>query len=515
MLLPPTERVERVLRFIRVLRHSHAVQAAAVIIVLGATAWLSLRTGTVNDPDIWWHLKTGELILQRHAVPNYDTYSISGMGRPWVAYSWLCEVLFAALVGKAGLAGLAYYGAAMRLLIAAEVFDLLRRLHHELWGVLALTAAVLYAMGPNYGLRPTLFTILFFILQLDILLTAKRTRRGMPLWLLPPIYLVWANIHVELIYGLFALGLFTYEATLYDWLRGVVWKPGPRGLPADYLWWCSLGCIAATLLNPYTLRFYLTIVGLMLQSGQWGYITELLSPSFRQGSHYVALFLLMGAAAAVQYRRQWKPIPLFLLLVAVIVGFRSARDLWFPIVVAASLICGWENAETPGCRLTRAQWAAVSLVLLGGFLAGARAYVSNDRIHEQIAREYPVDAAHYLRENGIQGRLFNDYDWGGFLIWALPDHPVSIDGRANLYGDEHIVRTLDTWDARPSWSSDPDLSAAQLIVASSRAPLTAVLRLYPKYRTIYEDKVAVVFGVADGPHLACPPEARSITASRE
>jgi len=477
---------------------SRTIQAAAVILVLGATAWLSLRDSTVSDADIWWHLRTGELILQHHAVPDCDVYSIFGKGRPWVAYSWLCEVLFAVLAGKMGLAGLACYGAAMRLLIAAAVFDLLRRLQN-LWEAVALTAVAVYAMGPNYGLRPTLFTILFFILQLDILLAARRTHNGKLLWFLPLIYLVWANVHVELIYGLFVLGLFTYEATLYDWLRGAMWKPGPRGLPADYLWWCSLGCIAATLLNPYTLRFYLTIVGLMLQSGQWSYITELQAPSFRQGCHYVALFLLMGAAAAVQWRRQWKPMPVFLLAIAVILGFRSVRDLWFPVVVSASLICGWEGPDVSKCRLTRVQCGAIATLLLAGFLAGARYYVSNNRIHDEMAREFPVGAVAYLRQSGIGGQLFNDYDWGGFLIWALPDHPVSIDGRANLYGDERIVRILDTWNARPGWSRDPDLSAAQLIVANARAPLTSVLRLHPRYRAIYEDDVAVVFRLVSEP----------------
>jgi hypothetical protein len=104
-----------------------------------------------------------------------------------------------------------------------------------------------------------------------------------------------------------------------------------------------------------------------------------------------------------------------------------------------------------------------------------------------------------LRDLDIASRLQTGkmaYDWGGFLIWALPGLPVSMDGRANLYGDDRVLRNMNTWDARPEWSLDPDLAAARLIIANRRASFTGLLRLCPKYRAIYEDNLAVVFQTA-------------------
>ena len=82
----------------------------------------------------------------------------------------------------------------------------------------------------------------------------------------------------------------------------------------------------------------------------------------------------------------------------------------------------------------------------------------------------------------------------GYLIWALPDYPVAIDGRTNLYGDERLARSMATWEALPGWADDPDLKAAGLVIADRRRALTEVLRLQPKrWQNVFEDERAVVF----------------------
>jgi hypothetical protein len=75
----------------------------------------------------------------------------------------------------------------------------------------------------------------------------------------------------------------------------------------------------------------------------------------------------------------------------------------------------------------------------------------------------------------------------------LPELPVSIDGRANLYGDEGLDRSIKTWGGHPSWNSDPDLMKANLIIAEKNRALTSLLRLKPDYKVAYEDDISVVF----------------------
>jgi hypothetical protein len=88
--------------------------------------------------------------------------------------------------------------------------------------------------------------------------------------------------------------------------------------------------------------------------------------------------------------------------------------------------------------------------------------------------------------------LYNDFDWGGYLIWALR-MPVSIDGRAAFYGDKAIDRSVATWNAEPDWASDPALISAGVVLEPVKAPLVQVLRMDPRFKLVFEDKVAAVF----------------------
>jgi hypothetical protein len=100
-----------------------------------------------------------------------------------------------------------------------------------------------------------------------------------------------------------------------------------------------------------------------------------------------------------------------------------------------------------------------------------------------------VDA---IQANHYAGPLYNDFNWGGYLIWALR-MPVSIDGRAAFYGDQAIDRSIATWGAEPDWNTDPELTKAGVVIGPPKAALTQVLRLDPKFKLVYEDKVAAVF----------------------
>jgi hypothetical protein len=109
-----------------------------------------------------------------------------------------------------------------------------------------------------------------------------------------------------------------------------------------------------------------------------------------------------------------------------------------------------------------------------------------------LAEHMPVHAVEIVKERGYKGPLFNDFTWGGYLIWNLR-MPVTIDGRAPLYGDDHLNRSLATWSGNPDWASDPDLENANLVIGPVGSPLTQLLRFDPKFELAFEDKVAAVF----------------------
>lgn len=194
------------------------------------------------------------------------------------------------------------------------------------------------------------------------------------------------------------------------------------------------------------------------------------------------------------------PYPILLLLLSALWAFRARRDVWALVLVAISIIS--ESARTfrneDYLRIGKTQIAlcatAVAAVLLA--VSAARG-IAEKNLQQAVRDVYPVEAVNYVKQNGLSGPLFNDYDWGGFFIWSLPSHPVVMDGRVQLYGDEKFERSLNTWSGGKGWETDPDLLRAKVIIAKSDKQLTNLLRANAKYRVVYEDKVAVVFIAAN------------------
>ena len=126
--------------------------------------------------------------------------------------------------------------------------------------------------------------------------------------------------------------------------------------------------------------------------------------------------------------------------------------------------------------------------------------VSENSLAKVVELRFPVQAVKFIKSSQLPGPLYNSLDWGGYLIWTLPELPVAVDGRTNLHGDERIANSVATWDGRIAWEKNPELLRARLIIAQAGKPLTYLIGRDPRYRLVYEDKTAVVF-VAHGSML--------------
>ncbi len=104
-----------------------------------------------------------------------------------------------------------------------------------------------------------------------------------------------------------------------------------------------------------------------------------------------------------------------------------------------------------------------------------------------------MQACDFIRANYLPEPIYNTMNWGGFIIWSLPQYPVVIDGRTDLYGDEVFSRFHRVEQGSPEWWSDPDLEAARLVLLDRRAQLAGLLYHDPRFQLVYEDPHAVVF----------------------
>ncbi len=477
---------------------NRAIQIIMLAMLIVAPALLCVGVATVTDPDIWWHLRAGQWMMQHHALLRVDPFSIGGAGKPWQAYSWLYELLVIQLFQRFGLVGMVGYSTAMVFAITLALWHLIKRLQPNV----ALTGVVLIATCLSFGHlvtpRPWMFTILFFVFEIDILMQARKTGRVIELAWLPLIFALWSNIHIEFIDGLMVLGLALAEAIVTG--RGIGDKTRLR---TPWIFAAFIGCILATLVNPYGWGVYSVgfdyihrlISHMAADSGGLNSISELQAMPFRDIVDYSVLFLALAAAAALASRRRFQVFEIGLLLFGMVVSFRSRRDVWVIAIAAAAILASSIRARATTTEAQPSRWrarlaiAAAALLVLITFRATHR----NDTVLQaQVAKALPVGAVEEIRAKGYAGPLYNDFTWGGYLMWALR-MPVSIDGRAAFYGDAAINRSDATWMAAPDWASDPQLKVANLVLGPARMPLSQELRMDPEWQLAYEDQVAVVF----------------------
>lgn len=464
-------------------------QTIVLAILFASPALLCVHGAVVADPDVWWHLRIGQWMLQHHAVLRVDAFSAPNSGKPYAAYSWLFELLISKWFQYGGLAGLVGYSATMVLAIAIASRHLVKRLQTDFSLVILISFVACFTLSRLYTPRPWLFTILFFALELDILMHARKTGKTRELLWLPVIFALWANIHIQFIDGLLVLGLALAEAIASHWKIGV-----PTRLRAWPLWAALGGSILGTLINPFGWHIYRVAYDLAAQRGVLDKITELSALHFRDYHDFLLLFLVLAAAAALGSDRRFRVFEIGLFVFAAVLSFRSQRDIWVMAFVAALILAASATGRgEPPVRMPR--FGSVIAAVLAGLAVFASFHlwhVNDALLDTQIVENLPEAAVHEIQAKGYTGPLYNDFNWGGYLIWALR-MPVSIDGRAAFYGDDAIDRSNNTWSGTPDWQSDPQLKSAGLVIGPVKMPLTQLLRTDPHYKLVYEDKLAAVF----------------------
>src|SRR5579859_5664526 len=457
----------------------------------------------VLDPDIWWHLKVGDWIVEHHAVPHTGILSRTAANRPWVAYSWGYELLISRAYAWFGLLGIGLYGTLLTLMVAYAVYWMLRRISGRFWVALIGAAIACSAFLFNGMPRPFFFSIALFAVTLTLLLEANRTGRIERLYWLPLIFCLWANLHIQFIYGLFLVGLFV---AVHLVLRlGKVLRVTPDflaapSLPTAPLIAVAAACMLATFAGPYTYHPYQVVYEYSKAKFTYAVILELQPLTFRGFSHFVELFLTAGGFFAVGWKRKVDLFKLALLAAATVIAYRTMRDAWFICLPAAACIADalalpQENERTETwfveSGLEKLGVAAAVVVLL--------ALISNGTdftprgLDRAISSQYPVNAVNYLRRNPLPGPLYNQLNWGGFLMWYMPQYPVSIDGRNDLYGDQLDQIFFNSQNAEKSYETDPYLNEAGVVLLSSDLPLAKVLTVDPRFQLVYHDQIATVF----------------------
>ena len=445
------------------------------------------------DPDVWWHLRTAAWIVEHGTVPLTDPFSMYGADRPWVAYSWLFELLLLALYRSFGLLGVVVYAVAGAVAVTLALHLLISRYEASVPRAVAITVLGLVAITPLFWPRSYLVSIVLFTVEMHVLLVVRETNRGRPLLLLPPLFALWANIHIQFVYGLFILAVAAVEPILQKWLPDHY--TAPKALSRVRPLMLTLGaCIAMCLATPYHIWIVRPLIDHVTQAGTFDLISELQAPRFRDPTDWVVLAITLAAVYCLGRQRRCPVFPVVVFVVGVFVSFRAQRDIWFVVIAALVILVLNRKAEgAPGLRPTWGQLAIVvgiaTSIVAGLFMASGL----SRRVDLETRKAFPVDAATFVERHQYAGPLYNHYDWGGYLMWRLPKYSVAMDGRANVYGPDKIRRSVKTWAGLPGWESDTDLLRAKVVIASRDFALSELLRRDSRFARAYEDEVATVF----------------------
>jgi hypothetical protein len=479
---------------------SSPLQLAALCALLSAVALLSLhRKLSVLGADVFWHLKVGDWIVQHRAFPHTGIFSRTAADRPWIAYSWGYEVLLSRAYHSFGLAGIGIFGTALTLFVAFSVFWLARRLSGRFCYSCLLAAICCYSFQLlRIVPRPAFFSMALFGLVLLIVFDARRTGRVQKLTWLPLVFLLWANLHIQFIYGLAVLALLLAvnlaqeladrAGTLRDYLA-------PQTLPSGRIAIIVALCVMATLVGPYSYELYGVIYRYAQAKVPYAMVQELQPFALRGYANYLQLLLTVTAFLAVGWQKKLDLFKLALLVLTTVFAFRTMRDAWFQCIAATACIAAavWDP-EHHELSETRLQLAGV----FGGVLLiatlGARAVDFNQRGLQRTMSDYfPVDAANYFQQRSPAGPLWNIFDWGGFTTWYLPQYPVAIDGRTDLYGDAMVKRFYDTQQGAQDYRDDPYLRGSNVVLLRTQDRLMHLLENDPRFNKVYSDPIATVF----------------------
>lgn len=464
------------------------------------------------DSDTWWHLRVGQWMIENRALMTGDVFSYTRAGAEWLYPRLVVQVPMAWIYQTFGPGGLNVWTAGMVTLAFAFIW---KAMEGGPFTKAFITVLGVVVSGVYWGARPYMVSFVLGAVFLWIL-EDFRARRKDRLWLLPILMVVWANAHGGFAVGFMLGGMYGVAQLKVEGARLVTHLREKNKLSTfkldpstQKLILIGLLLPLAVCLNPAGSRFLLYPFQTVKIESLQDFINEWQSPNFHESGVQPFLWLLFLTLGAVGASRKDLSLVDFLLVsVFAYMGLLAGRNvalfgLFAPVVLARHAGPVLERVrETVGVRAPRLDrvrsplqgW--VNRILLGVVLLAVLAKVSlvvPEAINvEAYGRGLPLDAVTFLKETHPPGRLFNSYNWGGYLQWVLPEYPLFVDGRTDLYDDEIIGQFFQVVWAEEGWEDVLDQWEVNLVFLEKDVPVVSKLA-DAGWTQVYADDQAVIF----------------------
>ena len=455
-----------------------------------------MTRGSVVDPDIWWHLRNAEYLFQHHQFPRADMYSFTVVGQPWINHEWLSEIPYY-LAWRAG--GLGGVNAVMFATISLIFLGLLYLSYMETRHFKAAIVAccfLTFIASVSFGPRTILFGYLYLVLLL-VILQRFRQKGNAPLWLIPPLFCLWANTHGSWSLGLIVFSIITAAGFAQgSWGRvdAQRWTPSQMGKLAV----TGLASVAALFVNPFGSRLVFYPFDMAFrQKLNISHVAEWVSVDFHdlRGKFVLALLLTLLVTALLR-RTRWRLAELGLVLFALYSGLTYVRFLFLLAIVIAPVLTRIlefvpqyrPKADTPLIN------ALVICLMIGSII---HYWPTSAEMQRSISEKYPTQALTYLKAHPPDGPVLNFYLWGGYLAWNDRDLKVFIDSRVDIYEYAGVLKDyLDLLNLSQSKSILDKYKIRYVLFPQpggySESALTYVLEHDSQWKVIYSDATTVL-----------------------
>jgi hypothetical protein len=498
---------------------ARTLEALCVVLALGLIFILCLLPIAVTD--FWWQAKAGEVILRTGSIPRRDPFSWTAGGQPWQVHEWLTEVFFYLAYAHLPSWVLVFYKSGLGMIACGLVLVRAWIRSRNLLLAVAVAVAAGFVLRNYADLRPQMVS---FVLMAGLLLALDEYHEGRLRWLpwaLPPIFALWANLHGGVVVGFLALLIWVAGEVAGQWLFQER-SPGLGPLAA------AVGASSlAILVNPNGFHVYTYPFWVLGHPQVMSYIVEWYSPDFHKEEMRPLEYLLLATLGVLALLRGARPVRIgeALILVAMAhAALIAQRNMAaFAIVAAPVLAAGlaalgrqmpplqsWRAAlRLPGARIAAAASISVALVVsLVLHLPGEGAYprrrlVPPDRWFNYTINwgYFPHTAAMMMEKGAWPGYMYNDYVWGGYLIWKLyPRRPVFVDGRAEVYyATRAFEDEMTIHNVADGWQTALDRRGVQVVLTSRWGHLARALARSPVWKLAFTGAVEVVYVRAEDP----------------
>ncbi|HKS20142.1 MAG TPA: hypothetical protein VJS63_13135 [Bradyrhizobium sp.] len=437
------------------------------------------------DPDTMWQITVGQWIIDNRAVPTVDVYSFTMRGQPWISTQWLAQVMYAKVFALAGWSGPVVLAASAISATLALLTKFLSRRLSDSTTLVFVTAALALTL-PHLLARPHVLALPVMVAWVGGLIAAA-DRRAAPSLSLLPLMVLWANLHGGFVFGLVLIAPIAIEAVLSA--DAALRKP-------LLLRWLGFGvaALAAGCCTPYGWNSLLASQKILALGAALPLIMEWKPADFGSFGPF-ELCLLLGIGLALFRGIKLPPMRIALLLGLLHMALSQGRAaeilaLLAPLILAAPLARQIGQGEAPHSNAVSPARGVLFASLAIALVAGTVAYASVHRFEPHM-RGSPVAAVIELKKLNL-ARVFNDYDFGGYLI----SNGVApfIDGRTELYGEKFFVD-----HNAASGLMEPDnlfglLEAYQIeaTLMRTQSAATKLLDHVDGWQKVYSDDIATI-----------------------